>query len=626
MRSFDPPTPDRATPPHTTGDVAREQRGSYHPGSEDPGTPVRFMPGWPDGLPWPPPLDDSDVPVEQLFGPDAVQAAPQTPGCAPARVPLPDPPANAHANPILAAWQDPDQPPIDLTVINEHPALAELILWLRQIDVLTANCVQRLAQLDTAGEIPTHTGVSMTGWLSAYGRRTGNDIRMLRATVRQLARIPTLNAAFHAGQVSWAQVRAVVLHIQRLPARYDDTIDAAVSRAIDSSLGAQPDALVTIIRQHVNARCAEHDNGKAGTPTSRDFLGMQPFPDATGGRIFGEVDAEGWAIIDAALNRHLPPPNHATRHGFAGDPTTDQPPGHHHPTSTDTGRHRLQRLLAILDATLTPNHPHHHGRAADSDGGDNHDGADDHGGDSNTSESDGNHDSDHNDNSTRDGDHDGDRGDSDGTDDGGDGDGGDRTGRRTRISDHPDLTDWWAGQSRSRPQLIVRAELSALLDRSQTPASLLTTLLGGQTILTAAAARTLIDTRGADLRTIILNDTGEVVGVGRRTRVPPGWLRDAILALHDTCTAPTCTTPALLCDLDHATPWHPARPGDPQGRTDIDQLAPLCRRDNTAKESEGWRATQHADGTRRWQHHASGYDIRTIPATWQPPPHPGDPP
>jgi hypothetical protein len=62
-------------------------------------------------------------------------------------------------------------------------------------------------------------------------------------------------------------------------------------------------------------------------------------------------------------------------------------------------------------------------------------------------------------------------------------------------------------------------------------------------------------------------------------------------------------------------------PGDPPGRTDIDQLAPLCRRDNTAKEPDGWTATQRADGTRRWTHRRSGITTRILPATWRPPPN-----
>ncbi len=627
--------------PHPATRMAAEQHGAYNldrdddhcdrcdtgpdvAGSDaagpdagpDAGREVAGMPGWPESLPWPPPLTDADVPVEPLFDPQGVQAAPHLTGVAPARVPLPDPPARGVACPMLTAWQDPDQPPVDLTVINEHPALAELILWLRQIDVLTAQCVQRLGDLDQNDQVTAATGVSLTAWLSGYGRRTSGDIRMLRAAVRHLARVPSLSAAFDAGQVSWAQVRAVVLQIQRLPARFDDVIDQAVGQAIQGAAGAQPNAIVHTISRHVDALRAQHDTGRPQPQTSRNFMGMQPFADATGGRFFGEVDAEGWALLDAALNRHLPPPA-ASRQGFAGDPTRDQHPHDPHRAAHDTGRHRLQRLLTILDHTLTgpdtDTHTDTHAGHHDHD----HDQYHDHGDDGHDDSDNGGHRGE--DDSRPDGSGHHDHGD-------GGGGGGGGVGRSGRVGDHPDLAGWWAAQRRSRPQLIVRAELDTLLDRSQTPAALLTTLLGGQVTLTAHAARTLIDTRGADLRTIILDDTGAVVGIARRNRIPPGWLRDATLALHDTCSAPTCTTPALVCDTDHATPWHPARPDDPKGRTDIDQLAPLCRRDNAAKERDGWRATQQANGVRRWQHQASGYAMRTLPATWQPPTPSSSPP
>ncbi len=171
----------------------------------------------------------------------------------------------------------------------------------------------------------------------------------------------------------------------------------------------------------------------------------------------------------------------------------------------------------------------------------------------------------------------------------------------------------------SRPQLVLRVELGTLLDRGQLAGELLTRLTGGKLWVDAQTARDLVAARGADLRTVILDDTGAVVGVGRRTRVPPDWLRDATLALHDTCTAPGCLRPARSSDVDHARPWHPTARGRPGGRTDIDQLAPLCRTHNRTKESAGWQVEQQPDGTRRWHHPGLGLTARSRPATWRPP-------
>jgi len=185
---------------------------------------------------------------------------------------------------------------------------------------------------------------------------------------------------------------------------------------------------------------------------------------------------------------------------------------------------------------------------------------------------------------------------------------------------------------RSRPQLLLRVDLDSLLDRERTPGTLLTTLLGGHVHVSSSTAQRLIDERGADLRTVVLDDTGGVVGVGRRQRLAPGWLRDAVLAVHDTCATPGCAAPARSAEMDHAQPWHPVHPDDQPGTTDIDQLAPVCARHNRRKEREGWQVEQTTDGRRRWVHRRSGLHTVTVPAIWQqaddppPGPEPPDPP
>jgi hypothetical protein len=176
-----------------------------------------------------------------------------------------------------------------------------------------------------------------------------------------------------------------------------------------------------------------------------------------------------------------------------------------------------------------------------------------------------------------------------------------------------------AGGALPAVKLLLRCDYAELLDATRTPADLLTRLVGGSLRLTSAAARRLLDQRGAELRTVIV-DHGQVLGVGRTSRVPPGWLRDATLAVHDTCTGPLCDRPALGADLDHARPWHPTHPSELPGGTDVDNLGPLCSATNRAKETAGWRATQHRDGRRTWTHPRTGLKITSLPTTWRPPP------
>ncbi|MFA9430452.1 hypothetical protein [Egicoccus sp. AB-alg2] len=168
---------------------------------------------------------------------------------------------------------------------------------------------------------------------------------------------------------------------------------------------------------------------------------------------------------------------------------------------------------------------------------------------------------------------------------------------------------------RAPVKVLLRVSYDTLLDTDRLPAELLTRLSGGRLQLTSVAARRLLDQRGTELRAIVVDDTGQVLGVGRTRRLPPGWLSDAVLAVHDTCSEPGCHVAALACDLDHARPWHPVRPGDLPGRTDIDQLAPVCRPTNHTKDAAGWTVSQTADGVRIWHHPRSGLRIRTLPGT-----------
>jgi hypothetical protein len=180
-----------------------------------------------------------------------------------------------------------------------------------------------------------------------------------------------------------------------------------------------------------------------------------------------------------------------------------------------------------------------------------------------------------------------------------------------------------AGQFR----LLARIDLESLLALADRHARLLTHLSGGAMHVEAATARALADRFGSALR-LIVHDEGRVVGVGRSSRQPPGWLTDATLALHDTCTEPGCRVAARVCDTDHARPWHDPLHRHRGGRTDIDNLAPLCSSGNRSKEASGWRCDQAPDGTRTWHHPRTGLTTRTLPATWRPtwrPPPPSAP-
>ncbi|MFA9430025.1 hypothetical protein [Egicoccus sp. AB-alg2] len=183
------------------------------------------------------------------------------------------------------------------------------------------------------------------------------------------------------------------------------------------------------------------------------------------------------------------------------------------------------------------------------------------------------------------------------------------------VADASAAPDW--RDTLPAPRLLIRLPFDALLD-DRLPADLLTTLVGGRLRLTSAAAARLLERAGTRLRTIIIDDDGEVLGIGRASRRPPGSFGDILAAVYDTCTGPGCDRPARGAQIDHAAPWWPAGPNTPAGTTDLDNLGPLCARTNRDKESAGWQVTQRRGGTRTWVHARSGLTTTTIPTTWRP--------
>jgi hypothetical protein len=370
------------------------------------------------------------------------------------------------------------------------------------------------------------------------------DRRFLLRTARLLHRFPTLKVAVEAQQLSWSQLRGLALALREAPSVLDERVDGFLGQLLPHLQGTDPDAVISQVQRAIAEWSAELTPA-TDEPEARNSLHLQPRLDGTGGRISGELDAVGLAIVDDAT---------APTRG-----QLDHPAG--------TGGARADNLLTRLTHTCPPADGPPAEDTEDADSGpaaavhaaDAVDGSDAH----------------------------------------------DAGGR--------------AGGALPAVKLLLRCDYTELLDATRTPLDLLTRLVGGSLRLTTAAARRLLDHRGVELRTIIV-DHGQVLGVGRTSRVPPGWLRDATLAVHSTCTGPLCDRPALGADLDHAQPWQPTHPDQLPGGTDVDNLGPLCGATNRAKERAGWRAHQHRDGRRTWTHPRTGLQITSLPTTWRPPP------
>ncbi|MCC9204779.1 HNH endonuclease [Arthrobacter sp. zg-Y769] len=117
--------------------------------------------------------------------------------------------------------------------------------------------------------------------------------------------------------------------------------------------------------------------------------------------------------------------------------------------------------------------------------------------------------------------------------------------------------------------------------------------LHGYGPISAEAARRLA--RNAAGWTGLAQDprTGEILGVGRRRKVPAGlrrWLR----ARDGTCRFPGCRVSTAVSDIDHTVDWAKGGP------TDHGNLEHLCRRHHRFKTLGYWKACQPVPGVIEW--------------------------
>ncbi|MDM7989030.1 HNH endonuclease signature motif containing protein [Arthrobacter sp. zg-Y877] len=139
-----------------------------------------------------------------------------------------------------------------------------------------------------------------------------------------------------------------------------------------------------------------------------------------------------------------------------------------------------------------------------------------------------------------------------------------------------------------RAEIMVLINAETLFGADDRPAE-----LHGYGPISAEAARRLA--RNAAGWTGLARDprTGEILGVGRRRKVPAGlrrWLR----ARDGTCRFPGCRVSTASSDIDHTIDWAKGGP------TDHGNLEHLCRRHHRFKTLGYWKACQPTPGVIEW--------------------------
>jgi hypothetical protein len=139
------------------------------------------------------------------------------------------------------------------------------------------------------------------------------------------------------------------------------------------------------------------------------------------------------------------------------------------------------------------------------------------------------------------------------------------------------------------PGIVVHVDLITLTD-GRHPGSLCETDSG--VALPVDTVRRLACDAG--IVPMVLDGAGVVLDEGRAKRLATDEQRMALAAMQSTCSEPMCTVSIDECIIHHLDPW--AR----GGRTDIEQMAPLCETHHHLVHEGGWAFTMTPDRLGTW--------------------------
>jgi hypothetical protein len=143
---------------------------------------------------------------------------------------------------------------------------------------------------------------------------------------------------------------------------------------------------------------------------------------------------------------------------------------------------------------------------------------------------------------------------------------------------------------RRTPQVSVLIDYDTLRDRIHDRGVCETDT--GEPLPPSAVRRLACD---AEVVPVTLNGHGVVLDEGRARRTATAEQRRALRAMHRSCVHPDCTVGFEHCDIHHVTPWWDG------GRSDLENMAPVCSRHHHLVHDTNWSLTLHPDRTVEWR-------------------------
>jgi hypothetical protein len=95
----------------------------------------------------------------------------------------------------------------------------------------------------------------------------------------------------------------------------------------------------------------------------------------------------------------------------------------------------------------------------------------------------------------------------------------------------------------------------------------------------------------ADVHRVIMDRSSTVLDYGRRARIVPNGLRQALNVRDRHCRFPDCDRPPAYCEAHHIVDWERG------GHTKPDNLVLLCSRHHHILHLDGWKHCLHSDNS-----------------------------
>jgi hypothetical protein len=179
------------------------------------------------------------------------------------------------------------------------PASGEaLVEGFEALDLLMAQLLETLGELDAADGWRAEGATSATAWLRHKARRSGRDASWCARTARRLRDLPVTAEAYRDGALSTGQLQAIVANLNdEITPMFAETEDEMVPLLVPLSV---PDVAVAM---QTWAQCAkdslQDDEPDLAEPPARTLFLSRTLDGR--GELSGGLDPEGLAVTEVAL-------------------------------------------------------------------------------------------------------------------------------------------------------------------------------------------------------------------------------------------------------------------------------------------------------------------------------------